>query len=341
MRILKKFILVIICLIGFGEICFGQGSLKKIKIVSQGTLNGKAIYLPIPVYSKAAAAVNASGTVSILVTIDEKGSVVKAVAQSGHLLLQVESVKSAMQSKFEPIILSGKPINVTGIIQYNYVSHFPPQKYKTEKVIFTTQVLNLKAKVLPMPQVPPIQPRIAGNVVVQVKINLQKGEVVSTNTVSGHPLLRPWIEKSARQAKFEPILTEFDTIYAVGVLVYKVEDLNGKTIENNKPKPILSVVDSRKAIINGKAINLEKPAYPEKAREVCANGKVEILTLIHSVKGDVISAKAISGNKLLFEESEKAVMKSKFTLTNFNGKNDFYVLGKIVYDFDYLSGCSN
>lgn len=221
-------------------------------------------------------------------------------------------------------------IFLTGFCELNLA-----QEIKT----ITTGVLNEKAKILPMPKMPPVLARIAGQVIVQVRINLQTGDVVSATAVSGHPLLRLLAEKAAMEAKFEPILKEFDTIYATGVLIYKIENFNGKIIENKNPRPILPVIDSSKAIINGKAIKLEKPEYPENARNSCAKGKVEVLTLFHNTKGDVIAAKAISGNELLFESAEKAVMKSKFSTGNFDNYNDFYLLGKIVYNFDSFAKC--
>lgn len=214
------------------------------------------------------------------------------------------------------------------------------QNDKQIKVV-TVGVLNDKAKILSMPKASPVQPRIAGMWVVQVKVDLQKGEVVWAKAVSGHALLRLPVENAAKQAKFEPILTEFDTLYAMGVLIYKLEDFNGKQIENKHPKSMLSIVDSRDGIINGKATNLEKPEYSENAKNDCANGKVEVLTLLNNWKGEVVAAKAISGNELLFEASEKAVMKSKFASSNFNGDNNFYILGKVVYNFDSLSKCIN
>lgn len=225
-------------------------------------------------------------------------------------------------------------------IFFCFFTFFSLSHGQAEKVV-TVGVLNQKAKVLPMPKHPPAQPRMAGNVNIQVKVNLQNGEVVWAKAVSGHPLLRLPAENAAKQAKFNPILTEFDNFYATGVLVYKIEDFNSKTIENKKPKPILSVVDSRTAIINGKAINLEKPEYPEYARNSCADGKVEVLTLLNNWKGDVVAAKAVSGNEMLFATSEKAVMKSKFAPSNITTDNDFYILGKIVYNFDSLSNCIN
>lgn len=92
------------------------------KSVSKGVVNGNAVSLPKPAYPAAAKAVNASGTVSVQVTIDENGNVISAKAVSGHPLLQAAAVEAARQAKFRPTLLEGQPVKVTGIIVYNFVS---------------------------------------------------------------------------------------------------------------------------------------------------------------------------------------------------------------------------
>lgn len=90
--------------------------------ISGGVLNGKAISLPKPAYPPIARAAHASGTVVVQVLIDENGSVVSAHAVSGHPLLQAVAVGAARQAKFSPTKLSGQPVKVTGVIQYNFVA---------------------------------------------------------------------------------------------------------------------------------------------------------------------------------------------------------------------------
>jgi len=90
--------------------------------ISGGVLNGKAISLPKPAYPPIARAAHASGTVVVQVLIDENGNVVSAHAVSGHPLLQGAAVGAARQAKFSPTKLSGQPVKVTGVIQYNFVS---------------------------------------------------------------------------------------------------------------------------------------------------------------------------------------------------------------------------
>ena len=90
--------------------------------ISGGVLNGKAINLPKPAYPPIARAAHASGTVVVQVLIDENGNVVSAHAVSGHPLLQAAAVGAAKSARFSPTKLSGQPVKVTGVIQYNFVA---------------------------------------------------------------------------------------------------------------------------------------------------------------------------------------------------------------------------
>ena len=90
--------------------------------ISGGVLNGKAISLPKPAYPPIARAAHAAGTVVVQVLIDENGNVISAHAVSGHPLLQAVAVGAARQARFSPTKLSGQPVKVTGVIQYNFVA---------------------------------------------------------------------------------------------------------------------------------------------------------------------------------------------------------------------------
>ena len=90
--------------------------------ISGGVLNGKAISLPKPAYPAIAKAAHASGTVVVQVLIDENGNVVSANAVSGHPLLIQAATSAARSAKFSPTKLSGQPVKVTGVIQYNFVA---------------------------------------------------------------------------------------------------------------------------------------------------------------------------------------------------------------------------
>lgn len=90
------------------------------KMVSGGMMNGRAINLPSPEFPAAARAASISGYVSVVISVDDSGSVVSAEAVSGHPLLRASAVAAAKAAKFQPLMVSGKPVSVTGVIAYNF-----------------------------------------------------------------------------------------------------------------------------------------------------------------------------------------------------------------------------
>lgn len=99
----------------------GPSPLAGEKTLSGGVVNGKAISLPKPLYPSAARALKAAGTVSILVLIDENGTVFSAEPTSGHPLLRPAAATAACSAEFSPTFLDGNPVKVSGIITYNFV----------------------------------------------------------------------------------------------------------------------------------------------------------------------------------------------------------------------------
>lgn len=88
--------------------------------ISTGVINGKATSLPKPTYPAAARAVNAQGSVSVQVTIDEVGDIISAKPISGHPLLRASAIQAAQKAKFTPTMLSGQPVKVVGVVTYNF-----------------------------------------------------------------------------------------------------------------------------------------------------------------------------------------------------------------------------
>ncbi len=84
-------------------------------------------------------------------------------------------------------------------------------------------------------------------------------------------------------------------------------------------------------VLNGKAINLVKPAYPAAAKAVRAEGAVNVQVTIDE-NGNVISASAVSGHPLLRAASVNAARQSKFLPTTLQGQA-VKVTGIIVYNF--------
>jgi tetratricopeptide (TPR) repeat protein len=90
--------------------------------------------------------------------------------------------------------------------------------------------------------------------------------------------------------------------------------------------------DEAPRIINGKALSLPKPEYPQGARDYSLSGKVYVLVEIDET-GKVISATDMCGGPpFLSESSVKAAWKSTFTPTKVAGK-PVKVKGLIQYNF--------
>ena len=84
-------------------------------------------------------------------------------------------------------------------------------------------------------------------------------------------------------------------------------------------------------MLNGKAVNLVKPAYPAAAKAVKAQGAVNVQVTIDE-QGNVISASAVSGHPLLRAGAVTAARASKFSPTTIEGK-PVKVSGVIVFNF--------
>ncbi len=91
-----------------------------LKPISGGVLNGRALSLPTPVYPDVARRMRTEGVVQVEVVVDENGKVVSARALSGPGMLRDAAVKAASLAHFSPTKLSGLPVKVTGLINYNF-----------------------------------------------------------------------------------------------------------------------------------------------------------------------------------------------------------------------------
>lgn len=195
-------------------------------------------------------------------------------------------------------------------------------------------LLNKKAVRLYFPMPADTRVRPAGDVRVDVRIDLATSKVVSAKAVSGNASLRANADKAAMRSKFPALLKDFNSVIGRGILVYRRRDFSRRPRRTANPVAIIPLVNMRDAIVNGRALRLEKPDYPETARKACAGGKVEVLVLFHANRGEAIAAKAQSGNGLLFRESEMAVIRSKFGPGLISA--DVFMTGRVVYNFDSM-----
>ncbi len=84
-------------------------------------------------------------------------------------------------------------------------------------------------------------------------------------------------------------------------------------------------------LLNGKAITLPQPSYPEDARKAGAAGTVVVQVTVDEA-GNVITAHALSGDSRLQEASIEAARQAKFSITKIDGL-PVKVTGTLSYNF--------
>lgn len=95
------------------------------------------------------------------------------------------------------------------------------------------------------------------------------------------------------------------------------------------PKPLLKSISG--GMLNGKAIFLPAPYYPDVAKRMRLTGVVTVEVVVDE-EGKVISAQATSGPGLLREVATQAATKAKFSATKLSG-SPVKVTGVINYRF--------
>lgn len=95
------------------------------------------------------------------------------------------------------------------------------------------------------------------------------------------------------------------------------------------PRPILKPVSG--GVLNGTAINLPSPSYPDTARRLRMTGVVVVQVVVDET-GRVIAAEAVSGPSLLKDAAVQAALKARFSPTKLSGQ-PVKVSGVINYKF--------
>ena len=84
-----------------------------------GVLNDIATSLPAP-DAAAAKTANESGTVTVEVVVNEKGTVVASSVVGGPQPLWRAAGEAARQARFDPPLHNGKPVKIAGVLTYEF-----------------------------------------------------------------------------------------------------------------------------------------------------------------------------------------------------------------------------
>jgi TonB family protein len=89
--------------------------------LESGDLNAKAIDLPKPIYPGEARKAKVTGQVKVRVIVAETGKVLSADIVSGPKQLWMAAVEAARQARFNPTLIGGSAVKITGILTYDFV----------------------------------------------------------------------------------------------------------------------------------------------------------------------------------------------------------------------------
>ena len=109
-------------------------------------------------------------------------------------------------------------------------------------------------------------------------------------------------------------------------------DLGSEPPPSPAPKPILKPVSG--GVLNGTALSLPPPSYPEAAKRLRTQGVVTVDVVLDET-GKVVAANASSGPPVLREAAVQAALKAKFSPTKLSGQ-PVKVSGVINYKFALL-----
>jgi TonB family protein len=334
--------------------------------LSEKALRSAAIKLPQPEYPKAAVSAQAEGNVEVQILVNEKGEVMNARAVSGDPLLGEAAESAARRARFRGAKLSAKPARIYGVINYTFIrprqksATAPPASALSSGSPVTTPVdpskpavINLseealRAAAIELPQ--PAYPQAAiaaqaeGNVEVQILVN-EKGEVMNARAVSGDALLGEAAEAAARRARFTGAKLSAKPARIYGVINYTFvrpdqtsatapspSDLSSSPPVTTPVEPSnLAVIQVSEEALRAAAIELPQPDYPQAAISAQLEGAVEVQVLVNE-KGEVLNARAVSGNPVLGAAAEAAARRARFTGTKLSAE-PAKIYGVINYVF--------
>lgn len=88
--------------------------------VGVGSLAGKARSRVSPTYPSLARAARVTGNVTVFLVLNEKGEVESVIRAEGPLQLQQAAIEAARRWKFNPTEIDGRPVRVTGYLNFNF-----------------------------------------------------------------------------------------------------------------------------------------------------------------------------------------------------------------------------
>ncbi|MFL6336040.1 MAG: energy transducer TonB [Pyrinomonadaceae bacterium] len=89
--------------------------------VAVGSLVGKAKSRAQPSYPTLARAARVTGSVTVFLVVNEKGEVESVIRAEGPQQLQQAAIEAARRWRFNPTVIDGQPVRVTGYLSFSFM----------------------------------------------------------------------------------------------------------------------------------------------------------------------------------------------------------------------------
>jgi len=226
---------------------------------------------------------------------------------------------------------------------YAYDAHLEAQTSSLEVLSWVPPVTPAAARPVPQNHQPTVRRPTPSNAPVDRNITIAERREIITPTsdprVVPHdvgviassipPVVGP-VRLSNRNVDPPVMLSERSCVTCNGTAATVPVDTDAKPPE---PHPVKPPTTARltSQVLTSKAISLPQPIYPMIAKQIRAQGPVNVQILVDE-QGHVLSAQAVNGHPTLLAAAKEAALRARFTPTVLNGQA-VKVQGVITYNF--------
>jgi TonB family protein len=213
---------------------------------------------------------------------------------------------------------------------------FEPTEVTYRTIFYYLDAAMMAKMAEPANSAPPVKTEDAGS---QVKPTVETSKEVKPVANSGASANHAEGEKVAAAV---PLATSSLDKLKLSAAQPAPTDLRGAPVDTGKkavvvsdnapppaPRPLLKPVSG--GVLNGSAISLPSPSYPDTARRMRQAGLVQVEVVVDE-NGKVISARAMSGPPSLRDVAVQAAYRARFSPTKLSGQ-PVKVTGQINYNF--------
>jgi TonB family protein len=314
----------------------------------------KPIYRAEPEYPQDARERKVEGTVRLLVTVDPKGSVQDVeVTKPVFPSLDESAAKAVRKWQFAPYYLNGEAVSRKLVTEVNFnINSWQQDKSKEEQErgererverereksgqdaeMQYKRELEMEFKAKAQAELAR-HARISMDQAIQIATSKYPGTVLNCSLNAEH-WEKPGVLAAGSDVFYHVVIVSTNE-NDDGPTHVLVSATDGRIVKSEKEKRRergigVSRLPINGGVLNGKAISLPAPVYPEIARQADAEGTVAVEVVIDE-EGNVIEARAASGHPLLQSAAVNASREAKFSPTRLEGE-PVRVRGVITYNF--------